>query len=179
VSYDFHMIIVGPGEDAEAAVRRAVEREEAAEDEGPGSPVVSADDAERARRVVSALQRHAPALEPFQLDHAKIARSLGVSEDEARRRFQHVELNDDGAGAQVSILGPTANVTVAYCHTGDKAEEVLTRVWGYLRVLQEEGGFAVFDNQLGRALDLDKDFRDVLAAYLGVMKKMPRIIAAW
>jgi len=38
----------------------------------------------------------------------------------------------------------------------------MRKAWEYLRIIHRETGWAIIDTQLGRVIDLDRDFEDVL-----------------
>lgn len=131
---------------------------------------------EQRRRLAERLIEADPSLTIFVFDHDEIARSLRISQDEARRRFSHIELNgpDDGDGIQVTILDRGASVTVPFCHSGPRATRVLERAWTYLRLLAADG-MKVHDGQLGRTIDLDRDFDAVARAYAGGVGYVRRV----
>ncbi|RPH65674.1 MAG: hypothetical protein EHM78_24975, partial [Myxococcaceae bacterium] len=96
---------------------RLFERQEReVEEHGPGTAEASPEDVKRRQRVVAALQREAPFLTAFSFDYAEIGRTLGITPDEAARRFQHVELNEESSGIQVTVRGSTSTLTVPYWH---------------------------------------------------------------
>lgn len=132
----------------------------------PG-PVDAAIEA-RKRALVVALMGVNAQLSVFPFGYSEIAASEGISEDEARERWRHLELNEpeeEGSGIQITLLDQTASVTVPYWHSGGKADEVWARIWNYLQVLQRNGGFNVYDPQLEQALDLGRDRAAVVAKY--------------
>jgi hypothetical protein len=165
MSYDLHLFRAEPGSDLLAAAKASMERQdEDIDTAGRGS------DAEvRKQALVAALQAVNPALEPFVFDHAEIARLQNVTEAEARRRWRHVELNGpaDGNGIQLTLDDDSVSITVPYWHRGDEARNVWREIWRYLEALQREGGFAAYDPQLDRVLDLARDREAVLDAYGG------------
>lgn len=82
---------------------------------------------------------------------------------------------DDGASQtgddafQIVILSDGLAVHIPYWYEGDDARRVLRRVWRVLEVAQQTLSAVPFDPQLDRALDLDRDFREVVAAYGGAV----------
>jgi hypothetical protein len=162
VSYDLYL--VRSGTSAPAAAQLVLENTDA-DDPNPG-PIDPAAE-ERKSHLVAALRRVNIGLEPFIFDYAEIARLQSASEDEARRRWRHIELNgpDDGNGIQITLNDETVTVTVPYWHRGVAADGVWEEIWRYLHVLCTEGRFDVYDPQLDRMLQLQSDFSDVVAAY--------------
>jgi hypothetical protein len=126
----------------------------------------------------SLVQRN-PKLEPFPFGYPTIAAKYGITEAEARIRYRHIELNgpDDGNGIQITLYDDTADINIAYWHQPPEAETVFLEVWGYLQILEQEGGFAVYDPQLDRLLDLTSDRQAVVQRYGKVVARMPEIIA--
>lgn len=174
MSYDLHLFRPVPGTDLAAAAESSLDAaEDAAEDPGPPDPAAEA----RKRELVDALRRVNPVLTPFQFDHAAIARHASISEDEARRRWRHVELNgaDDGNGIQIALHDATASVTLPYWHRDAAARATWEEVWSYLRVLESQGGFRTWDPQIERVLDLARDLEAVLSAYARGVTALDRV----
>ena len=162
MSYDLYL--VRSGMDAPAAARLVLGDADA-NDPNPG-PVNSAAE-QRKSHLVAALRKVNPALEPFIFDYAEIARLQTTSEDEARRRWRHIELNgpEDGNGIQITLHDEAVAVTVPYWHRGVAADGVWAEIWRYLQVLCTEGRLDVYDPQLDRMLQLQRDLPEVVAAY--------------
>jgi hypothetical protein len=120
-----------------------------------------------------------PRFEPFAFGFSEIAAMYGISEAEARVRYRHIELNlpdQDRSGIQVTLYDDTGTVTVPYWHTGAAATDVMARIWSYLRVLESSGRLVTHDPQLGRIINLETDFDDVLSRYLSVSVRVTDII---
>jgi len=163
MSYDLHLFSPQAGVDlTECAVMSC---EEAAEELPDHAIDTAAED--RKRRLVVALKRAVPHLEPFRFDYAEIAKLEGISEDAARRRFRHVELNgpDDGGGVQVTLFDQHASVTVPYWHSGERAVGVFREIWTCLATLEREAGLRTYDPQLEQVIRLQDDFDRVLSRY--------------
>lgn len=163
MSYDLHLFSPQAGVDLLACA--VTSHEEAAEDVADGPLDTAAED--RKRRLVVALRRAVPHLEPFLFDYAEIAKLEGISEDMARRRFRHVELNgpDDGGGVQVTLFDQHASITVPYWHTGERAVGVFREIWTCLATLEREAGLRTYDPQLEQVVRLEDDFDRVLCQY--------------
>jgi hypothetical protein len=85
---------------------------------------------------------------------------------------------DEGAnsnGAQIALFPNEVGVTVPYWHEGEAAQEVFRQIWDYLHIIQQMTHHVIFDPQLGRLIDLEKDFDAVLAAYLGTVDYVDNI----
>jgi hypothetical protein len=173
MSYDFHLVRVPEGGDVEAAVQLHLERDE--------SEAVSARDPIKEKwkaGLCEALRRCDPSLEPFEFDYATIARELGTSEDEARAMWRHIELNtpEDGPGIQITIDDDSVTITVPYWHAEQDARAVFAKLREHIVTLCGQGGLVVYDPQLERTIDMDRDMDDVLKRYVGVIDRIPEII---
>ena len=113
----------------------------------PGPPNADAD--ARKQKLTRTLLAENPALEPFEFGYAEIARIGGISEDEARVQYRHVELNgpENGNGIQITLYDDHASITIPYWHQPDAARLVFEGVWRYLRVVCASGGFFVYPNR--------------------------------
>jgi hypothetical protein len=51
--------------------------------------------------------QHSPRLQPFKFDYPKIAKSMEISEQQAREQWKHVELNppEGDAAIQITVCG--------------------------------------------------------------------------
>jgi hypothetical protein len=173
MSYDLHLFLPVSGMDLlECAVASQEEANEEAVD-GPLDPAAE----ERKRRVLAALGSALPHFEPFPFDHSEIAKLDGISEEVARRRFRHVELNgpEDGGGIQITVFDRHASITVPYWHSGERASVVFREIWAALAVLEREGGFRTYDPQLEQVIRLQDDFNRVLSQYAHVVDYLQRV----
>ncbi len=170
MSYDLHLFKPKSGVDPLETIERLFEDE--SEEINPGLPVPKKE--ERKRALAQALINLNPQLEIFEFSFKELAEMEGITEDEACVRFRHLELNgaDDGNGIQITLSDDTADVTVPYWHTGDAAKQTFEEIWSYLKLLEAEGGFATYDPQLERILNLSADFSSVLEAYEEVSGNM-------
>jgi hypothetical protein len=145
-------------------------------EEGNPSSTPAADS--RKQAVVEALRRTDPSLEPFSFDYDEIAKSLGISVDDARRAYSHVELNGpgDSNGVQITVHSSHVSVTVAYWHGGSKAERVFSTIERYAAEIAAAGSYRIYDPQLERVVDGFGEIRaDVLKAYAGVIDQLPHL----
>jgi hypothetical protein len=103
MSYDLTLFPVAKGEDvADVFFRRAKAADADDPNPGPGGDERQVEKREWMRE----LQACVPGLEPFAFDYAAIAESGGISETEARRRWRHIELNDDYCDALPDLAKP-------------------------------------------------------------------------
>jgi hypothetical protein len=163
MSYDLHLFRASPGGDRLAQGRASLDAGEAL---GVGPRVGEKEQAKQ--RLAEALIAWNPELALFSFDYDEIAASDGISVEEARDRWRHLELNgpEDGNGIQITLFDDDASVTVPYWHGREEAERVWAEIWDYLRLLSRIGGFDIYDPQLERILDLETDRSDIVAEYL-------------
>lgn len=94
--------------------------------------------------------------------------TYGVIDDGASQTGDDAFQTGDDA-FQIVILSDGLAVHIPYWYEGDDARRMLRRVWRVLKVAQQTLSAVPFDPQLDRALDLDRDFREVVAAYGGAV----------
>jgi hypothetical protein len=135
-----------------AAELRAIYERRAAE------PVSRDDDMERYTRSPSAEQ----------LRRAQLLRDRFPALEVTLSSESHIELSESRLSVQIYIFEHAAGISL---HPGGystaKYIESLELAWGSLEILQREGGFATYDTQIERFLDLATDFEAVLACYGG------------
>jgi hypothetical protein len=175
MSYDLYLVRATNEADALRAARHPPESEGEAPNIGPIVPEAEA----WKTRLVQALQKVNPTLEPFVFDHAEIARLQNIAEAAAREQWRHVELNGPagGNGIQLTIFDDSASVTAPCWHRGDAARAVFREIWRYLEALTREGGLWVYDPQLDRILSLEADFEAVVGAYAAAMAFTDQVVA--
>jgi len=174
MSYDLHLLLPVPDEEPLATAHARLEMESEEINLGLPHPHKEA----RKTQLMRALRLETPTLQPFEFGYSEIAQMNGISEEEARIRYRHIELNgaEDGNGIQITLYDDGADVTIPYWHQPAAARVVFDEVWRYLRILQNVGGFFVYDPQLDRQLDVDTDLSSVVARYGGVVAKVPEIV---
>jgi hypothetical protein len=153
MSYDFRLLPKSLGANLLALAHFDVDEDES----NLGERTAEAE--ERKARLSRALISANPSLSPFAFGFAEIAKTLGISEDEARVQYRHIELNgpENGNGIQITLFDEEASVTVPFWHQGNQAAAVIDEIWGYLNILEGVGDFAAFDPQLDKVLDLATD----------------------
>jgi hypothetical protein len=168
MSYDLALFLLPPGE-------AAADVYEALAEAGLGAPAVAEKEL-RKQRIADVLTRRDPGLRPFAFDFAEIARSLEIGEAEAREQYRDVELNgpEDQGGPQIILADDVATLSIPYWHRGEKAKAVLRELAACAGVIQDETGWAVYDPQLDRVVDLAADLGEMQAVYDSVMTQIPR-----
>jgi hypothetical protein len=169
MSYDFHLV---PQSTTSAQIEAVNQDDEI----NPGPPVPEKE--KQKKKLAYLLIESNPKLEIFPFEFSEIAKTYNWTEDEARIRFRHIELNgpDDSNGIQITLYDDKADVTIPYWHHPQAAKIVFDEVWLYLKIFAEQGGFSAYDPQLNRILDLTSDRDDVLKRYGQIVAKLPEII---
>lgn len=122
------------------------------------------------RSAAKALIALHPQLSQFHWNYEKIAKSKSIDESEARRRFRETQLTD-GFGLEITLFDETAALTIPF---GPNAEDMLSRAWECFRLLESMNHYSVFDSQVGKVLDLTRDFELVLNALKGMNQRLDR-----
>ena len=60
----------------------------------------------------------------------------------------------------------------------NQPRRVFEEIWSYLEIIEREGGFFTYDPQIGRVLDLQKDFEAPLGCYDCVSRDISEEFAA-
>ena len=156
MSYDLYAIETHPGEDPADAY-------EALEEE----PEWTDEQVARAEKLAASLHALNPRLERFVFDYPEVAKALGVTEEEARAQWRHIELNppDGDNPVQVTVHADHASLTMPYWYTGERARETVREALSYLALIERETGWTTFDPQLERSVDLSADLDEVVSAY--------------
>jgi hypothetical protein len=162
MSYDIALFQPNPEESIEEGIARSFP---ASEEVNPRAPTPERE-ALKKHLAAKLIEKH-PELELFEFDYKEIAHTLGTSEEEAKLRWRHIELNspEDGDGIQITIHDDNASISIPYWHNAPKATAVFKAVWDCIEVFQREGGYVAFDQQLERILNLPSDKQDVLKCY--------------
>lgn len=160
MSYDLRLARPRPDTSLEQLFERIMTDQES-DEAAPTDPSVERFKAQIAASILADL----PRMTQFEFDHADIAAMLQCTEDEARRRFRHIELNQDDTGAQITIYDEQISMSLPYGHEGAAAWEALGQLGSVCHALAERWGFVTFDPQLGRIVDWDADMGAVVAAY--------------
>ena len=105
--------------------------------------------------------------------------TLTLNADVSRRHCVELNTPPDGSGVQISLYPDQAAVSLPYRHERAAAEAAVAECWGYLRFLTDEGNYVIFDQQLDRMLDLERDLPDVLASYTPVVAQVESLRKPW
>jgi len=174
MSYDLYFFKPLDGESVDEAYERLFD-ESGEVGEGPITP----DKESLKERLASALISSGSGLEKFQFDYASLAKSLKLSEEEARRQWRHIEINspEDGNGIQITIEDDSASIAIPYWHQGSDARAAFEEIWGYAKVLEKEAGYVAYDPQLERPIDISSDLDEVIETYTNVSGSVESIVS--
>ena len=166
MSYDLSLYQLAPGESVQDRIRAEEYRE-------LGHPDPAAEKLKS--EIAAAITTNWPWMKPFVFDYPEVARALKTSEDEARRRFRHIELNDErepSRGIQLSIFEGSISITVPYWHEKPEAEQVFGDIGSICSLLERRWGFVVFDRQLDETVTASALAGQALPGYLRVVEQM-------
>ena len=174
MSYDFCLVPAGEGDPAPRAREWLRESETGELNPGARDPAKE----ERKEALAWTVGELGLGYERFQFNHVEIASLRKITLEEARERFRHIELNGplDGSGVQIILHDDMATLTVPYSHDPQSSPRVFDEVWRCLAAMVEEGDLRVYDPQLDRALELEKDREIVTSAYDRVVRRIPDLV---
>jgi len=143
-------------------------------------------DEDRARRdgIVAALRAHNPSLTIFELDYAELAKLESITEDEARARFQYVELNPSESdlqqgralAIQLTVQREYVFLTAPYWYKGGEVDRLFEQTLGYLQLLCKTAGYFAYDPQTETAFDPRAVSTLDASKYRETMEAIPRIV---
>ena len=142
MSFDLYLLPLEPDDDYETADRLIAQLFQGADISGPY-------DARKFAKVLIDLDSR---FRPIEMDYAAIARYERISEDDARRRYDHLELN----GPESQCLAQFTfcrNYIVIHWYSGTSSEEMNR----YLEVLCKVSGLTVVDPQSSVVLRPSED----------------------
>ena len=170
MSYDFWLFEPIPDEDQLTTAIRLMEESEQELDARDPDPKAEV----RKKALATAIIRQNPEIRPFSLQYDQIAEIQKITVEEARKKFRYIELNgpEDGNGIQVVLHDDSATIAVPYWHLGAQANAVFEEIWEYLRVIKDVAGYVAYDPQLDRILDLERDLKETLNAYLRIVREI-------
>ena len=136
-------------------------------DEGDDDDNNVKSDPELKLKIAKTLIDYNPRLESFQFDYDEIAKLQGTSVDEAKEKFDHIELNtlEGDLATQITIFDNNVSITIPYWYSGDKAKDVFDRVSEYIKIIHKIAGYFVYDPQTEKVYDPPTTSFDGLAIY--------------
>ena len=168
MSYDLYLFKPRPGIEPSITAEALFARDSDELDKDVASPI----EWHSRRAIASALIKQNPRFDVFP---SELAGALAATEGSAMEEpAEYIELSDteDDTGIQVSVFEEEISVTVPYWHSGEAAEAVFHKVWKYLEAIQRIAGCHTYDPQLGRLVNLNTDFNDVVSVYTSAMTQL-------
>ena len=158
MSYELHLFRAPAGVDLLRAAEESLAALENSVDSGPLDPEVQ----KRHQHIVAELQSHDPDFEILPV----WTESPAPAGEAPQRSMTAAFVSPPDDTMVMHLSGATASVTLCYWNGVADADAVWEKACGAIEVLRREGGFHVYDPQLGRMVDLDLDRPAVLEKYL-------------
>lgn len=174
MSYGLDLVRLPPDVNPETAYRKQSEekaRKLAQSHEINAGPIDPKKE-EAKRALADALVARHPSLRLSQPNFAERARLHGIALSEAKRRFRDLELNEEQYWIQIFLFDDTAGASFSFSGSPQECTKALRLLWDCLEILASQGGFSVYDSQVGRVLNLSTDFELVLKNACGVDRDM-------
>ncbi len=127
-------------------------------------------------KIATALVNFNPKLESFDFDYDEIAKMQGTNVEEAKEKFDHIELNtsEGDLATQITIFDNNVSITIPYWYSGDKAKEVFDKVSEYTKIIRQTAGYFVYDPQTENVYDPTTKSFDGLAVYTSMTGEVER-----
>jgi hypothetical protein len=139
------------------------------------------DDEARAtkERIAAALIEFNPKLERFRIDFEAVCKAQNISIEEARARFNHIELNPprDELAIQLTIHWDHVGLEFPYWYSGSQRDAVFNLALDYMKLIRQVAGFFGFDPQTEAAFDPATIDSLDHSAYSRIVEIMPNIVA--
>ncbi|MFT3823972.1 MAG: hypothetical protein QM731_08625 [Chitinophagaceae bacterium] len=105
--------------------------------------------------IAKALKDYNPRLEQFEFDYEQIARLQGINIEEAKKNFNHIELNtpEGDLATQITVFDNNVSINIPYWYTGEQSEKVFKQVAAYTKIIRQTAGYFVYDPQTESAYD--------------------------
>ncbi|HET7108186.1 MAG TPA: hypothetical protein VFI38_15340 [Candidatus Acidoferrum sp.] len=174
MSYDFYSYRSSRGQPLPEEAQGIIEKEE---------ETTFRDDPEAREikeKIAAALLNINPRLERFVFDYSKIADSLKISEEQARLRYNHIEMNppEGDLVVQVSIFEDHVAYSIPYWYGDSKGDLVFAQLLAYLKAVRETAGFLAYDPQSDRAFDpLREEMMSDNSDYKAMSANLPALVA--
>ncbi len=96
-----------------------------------------------------------PRLESVEFEFAEIADLMGITVEEARQQFNHIEFNtfQSDLNTQISIFDNLVCVSVPYYYVGKDAVHLFKNLNKYLKIIANVSGYHVYDPQTVQVFD--------------------------
>lgn len=124
--------------------------------------------------IVKALTAYNPRLEAFDFDYGEIAKLTATTIEQAKNKFDHIEINspEGDLAIQITVYDNHVSFSVPYWYQGRKAEQLFDQLRTYIKIIREAAGYFIYNPQTGEVFDpAEKEF-DGLNKYLSVSEHM-------
>jgi hypothetical protein len=118
--------------------------------------------------IAKALTDFNPKFKAFKFDYSEISRLQNITIEEAKARYNHIELNppEEELFTQITIFDNNVSLTIPFWYSRDIAKLVFKNVTEYLKIIRSTAGYLVYDPQTEQVFDpLTSDF-DGLDIYI-------------
>jgi hypothetical protein len=146
--------------------------EEVATREADEVPAPNAEEQHRALHLAAILSAAFP-----QFTRTEVSDMPGESTHGSFRPLEFTS-PEGGTGLQITIYPREAGLSLPYHAHPDNGRAALAEMWRCAQILEHEGGFFTYDSQLGKVLDLAKDFENALTTFAYGRKQLLQAIAA-
>jgi len=127
--------------------------------------------------LANALIEFDPTLEKFEFDHEVIAKKFGISVNEAKTQYSHIELNTplDTLSVQITIFDDNVAITIPYWYSGDEAKSTFEKIDEYTKVIHRIAGYLVYDPQTDKVFDPSASHLTDISVYIDTTEKVRQI----
>lgn len=128
--------------------------------------------------IVKALTAYNPELEAFDFDYGEVAKLTATTIEEARNKFDHIEINhpEGDLALQITVYDNHVFLTVPYWYQGHDAEKLFQRIEAYVKIIRDTAGYFVYDPQTGQVFDPTEIRFDGLNKYLSVSGRLDEMV---
>lgn len=94
----------------------------------------------------------------------------------AQMSLATIDLIEASGGIKISLYHNGGHISIPYWHSDDEAiRQAFQTARRYLNIIQQETGYAVYDPQLGRLIDVRVDLPPMIATYKRALANMHSI----
>jgi hypothetical protein len=115
--------------------------------------------------ISASLLTHNPSLESIRFDYDEIAELEEITIEEAKSKFNHIELNDNAEeiATQITIFNNNVSIDVPFSRSPEAVEMAFGKINIYTKIIRRTAGYFVYDPQTGDVYDpLLTDFDSLL-----------------
>lgn len=84
-----------------------------------------------------------------------------------------IDIVEQVYGVKIGLYHSGGQINIPYWHTDEATQRIVFwNVRRYLRLIQSETAYAIYDSQLGRVVDVESDMGAIVASYKRVIADM-------